>query len=92
MRAIRNGPPFLQRYLPFWLANLVERMWLAMGLIIALALPLSRIVPPLYTLPIPPPGAKEAVEKARSKAPARGAPSEARPRRRTTTPMAAGRC
>ena len=48
VRAIRNGPPFLQRYLPFWLANLVERMWVAMGLIIALALPLSRIVPPLY--------------------------------------------
>src|SRR3990167_4145003 len=48
VRAIRNGPPFLQRYLPFLLANLVERMWLAMGLIIALALPLSRIVPPLY--------------------------------------------
>ena len=47
-RAIRNGPPFLQRYLPFWQANLVERMWVAMGLIIALALPLSRIVPPLY--------------------------------------------
>ena len=52
VRAIKNGPPFLQRYLPFWLANLVERMWLAMGLIIALALPLSRIVPPLYTFRI----------------------------------------
>ena len=52
MRAIRNGPPFLQRYLPFWLANLVERMWLAMGLILALALPLSRVVPPLYTFRI----------------------------------------
>lgn len=52
VRAIRSGPPFLQRYLPFWLANLVERMWLAMGLIIALALPLSRIVPPLYTFRI----------------------------------------
>lgn len=52
VRAIRNGPPFLQRYLPFWLANLVERMWVAMGLIIALALPLSRIVPPLYTFRI----------------------------------------
>ena len=52
IRAIRNGPPFLQRYLPFWLANLVERMWLAMGLIIALALPLSRIVPPLYSFRI----------------------------------------
>lgn len=52
VRAIKNGPPFLQRYLPFWLANLIERMWLAMGLIIALALPLSRIIPPLYTFRI----------------------------------------
>jgi hypothetical protein len=52
VRAIRSGPPFLQRYLPFWQANLVERMWLVMGLIIALALPLSRIVPPLYTFRI----------------------------------------
>ena len=34
------------------MANLIERMWLAMGLIIALALPLSRIVPPLYTFRI----------------------------------------
>ena len=49
-RTLRNGPPFLQRYLPFWLANLIERMWLVGGLIIALVLPLSRIVPPLYTL------------------------------------------
>lgn len=52
LRAIRSGPPFLQRYLPFWLANLVERMWVAMGLILALALPLSRVVPPLYTFRI----------------------------------------
>ena len=52
VRAIRNGPPFLQRYLPFWLANLVERMWVAMGLIIALALPLSRVIPPLYSFRI----------------------------------------
>ncbi|MCJ0762337.1 TAXI family TRAP transporter solute-binding subunit [Variovorax terrae] len=47
-RALRNGPPLLQRYLPFWLANLVERMWLVLGIIIAVLLPLSRIVPPLY--------------------------------------------
>ena len=52
VRAIQSGPPFLQRYLPFWLANLVERMWLAMGLIVALVLPLSRIIPPLYTFRI----------------------------------------
>ncbi len=47
-RGIKNDKPFLQRYLPFWVANLVERMWLAMGVILALLLPLSRIVPPLY--------------------------------------------
>ncbi|HEY1228899.1 MAG TPA: C4-dicarboxylate ABC transporter substrate-binding protein, partial [Ramlibacter sp.] len=46
------GMPVLQRYLPFWLANLVERMWLALGIIVAVLLPLSRIVPPLYTFRI----------------------------------------
>jgi predicted DNA-binding protein (UPF0278 family) len=40
--------PLLQRYLSFTLANLLERMWLALGIIIAILLPLSRIVPPLY--------------------------------------------
>ena len=48
-RAIKNGAPLLQRYLPFWVANLIERMWLVMGIIIAILLPLSRIIPPLYT-------------------------------------------
>lgn len=47
-RTLRSGTPLLQRYLPFWVANLIERMWLVMGLIIAVLLPLSRIVPPLY--------------------------------------------
>ena len=47
-RTIRNGVPLLQRYLPFSLANLLERMWLSLGIIIALLLPLSRVVPPLY--------------------------------------------
>jgi len=51
-RTIQGGMPFLQRFLPFWLANLVERMWLALGIIVAVLLPLSRIVPPLYTFRI----------------------------------------
>lgn len=51
-RTIKNGPPLMQRYLPFWMANLIERMWLALGLILAALLPLSRIVPPLYTFRI----------------------------------------
>lgn len=47
-RVISNGIPLLQRYLPFAYANLIERMWLAFGVILAVLLPLSRIVPPLY--------------------------------------------
>ncbi|WP_372825533.1 TAXI family TRAP transporter solute-binding subunit [Polaromonas sp.] len=47
-RAIKNDAPLLQRYLHFWVANLIERMWLVMGIIIAIMLPLSRVVPPLY--------------------------------------------
>ena len=34
--------------MPFWVANLVERIGLVMGIILAIMLPLSRIVPPLY--------------------------------------------
>ena len=48
-RAIKNGPPLLQRYLSFWMANLVERMWLVLSVIVVVMLPLSRILPPLYT-------------------------------------------
>ncbi len=51
-RNLRSGVPLLQRYLPFALANLIERMWLALGIILALLLPLSRIVPPLYAFRI----------------------------------------
>ena len=51
-RNMRSGVPLLQRYLPFWMANLVERMWLALGIILAMLLPLSRIVPPLYAFRI----------------------------------------
>ena len=47
--AIKNGPPLLQRYLSFWMANLVERMWLVLSVILVVMLPLSRILPPLYT-------------------------------------------
>ena len=47
-RTMRDGIPLLQRYLPFSYANLMERMWLVLGIIVAVLLPLSRIVPPLY--------------------------------------------
>lgn len=44
----RDGPPLLQRYLSFWLANFVERMWIVIVALGALLVPLSRVVPPLY--------------------------------------------
>ncbi|CAN7336705.1 ABC transporter substrate-binding protein [Acidovorax sp. LjRoot129] len=47
-RAMNEPVPVLQRYLPFWMANLIERMWLVLGILLAIMLPLSRIVPPLY--------------------------------------------
>jgi hypothetical protein len=47
-RAINEPMPLLQRYLPFWIANLIERMWLVRGILLAAMLPLSRVVPPLY--------------------------------------------
>jgi ABC-type nitrate/sulfonate/bicarbonate transport system substrate-binding protein len=47
-RFYRNGPPFMQRYLPFWIANLFDRMWLVLISIVAILIPLSRVVPPLY--------------------------------------------
>jgi hypothetical protein len=47
-RYYRNGPPLLQRYLPFWVANLVDRMWVALFSIVAVLIPLSRLIPPLY--------------------------------------------
>lgn len=47
-RNLKTGAPLLQRYLPFAMANLIERMWLALGIIVAILLPLSRIIPPMY--------------------------------------------
>jgi TRAP-type uncharacterized transport system substrate-binding protein len=47
-RYYQSGPPLLQRYLPFWFANLIDRMWVALFSIIAVLIPLSRLLPPLY--------------------------------------------
>jgi TRAP transporter TAXI family solute receptor len=47
-RFYKNGPPFLQRYLPFWAASLLDRMKIMMLPLLGLLLPLGKIVPPLY--------------------------------------------
>ncbi len=47
-RFYKYGPPFLQRYLPFWAATLVDRLKVMMLPLVALLLPLFKIMPPLY--------------------------------------------
>ena len=47
-RFYRSGVPFLYQYLPFWLANLVERLWVLVLPLVAVVVPMMKIVPPLY--------------------------------------------
>jgi uncharacterized protein len=47
-RVLSNGPTFLRRYLPFWAAVLVERLWILILPLITLMIPLLRIAPPTY--------------------------------------------
>ena len=47
-RFYKSGPPLLQRYLPFWAANLVDRLWVVLLPILAISVPLVKLVPPLY--------------------------------------------
>jgi uncharacterized protein len=47
-RYLRKGPPFLERYLPFWMAVTVERWTLLLLPVIGLVLPLSRLLPMIY--------------------------------------------
>lgn len=47
-RFYRNGPPFLQRYLPFWAASLIDRLKVMILPLVALILPLTKILPPTY--------------------------------------------
>ena len=49
-RFYREGPPWLQRYLPFWLAHFIERMWIVLLPLLAVLIPLSRVLPPLVQL------------------------------------------
>ncbi len=48
-RYYKSGPPFLQRYLPFWVAVLADRLIILIIPLIAIAIPLMRIMPGLYT-------------------------------------------
>ena len=47
-RFYKSGKTFLQRYLPFWLATLVDRMLVLLIPLLALLLPFARFAPMLY--------------------------------------------
>ncbi|MBF0621837.1 MAG: TAXI family TRAP transporter solute-binding subunit [Magnetococcales bacterium] len=47
-RFFKHGPPFLQRYLPFWAAIWLDRMKVMLLPLITLMIPLVKIMPPLY--------------------------------------------
>ena len=47
-RFFKSGPPFLQRYLPFWAATLIDRLKVMLIPLITLLIPLFKIIPPSY--------------------------------------------
>jgi len=47
-RYYKSGAPFLHRVLPFWLASLLDRTLVLVVPLIAVLIPVSRIVPALY--------------------------------------------
>ena len=48
-RFYERGPPFLQRFLPFWAANLVDRLKVLLLPLLTLLYPLFKILPPAYS-------------------------------------------
>jgi TRAP transporter TAXI family solute receptor len=47
-RFYKTGPPFLQRYLPFWVANFITRMKIMLVPIIVVFFPLFKAIPAIY--------------------------------------------
>jgi len=47
-RYYKSGPSFLQRYLPFWVAILIDRLVVLLVPVIIVAIPVIRLLPPLY--------------------------------------------
>lgn len=47
-RFYKYGPNFLQRYLPFWLADLVNRLKIMLIPLIGVMIPLFKVAPPAY--------------------------------------------
>ena len=47
-RFYKSGPPFLQRYLPFWAATLIDRIVVLLVPLLIVLLPVVRIAPTVY--------------------------------------------
>jgi len=47
-RFYQSGPSFLQRYLPFWIANFLSRMKIMLLPLLALLFPLFKLMPTVY--------------------------------------------
>ncbi len=47
-RYLDVGPPFLMKYLPFWIATFIDRMFVLILPFLLLILPLFKILPPVY--------------------------------------------
>ena len=47
-RVYRAGAPFLQRYVPFWLATMIDRMMVSALFVLPLLIPLVRFAPMIY--------------------------------------------
>ena len=48
-RVYKSGPPFLQRFLPFWLATLADRLMVMLVPLLGILLPVVKLAPILYT-------------------------------------------
>lgn len=47
-RYFKTGRPFLQRYLPFWLAHLIERLLVSAVPILAVLIPAFKLIPAFF--------------------------------------------
>jgi len=47
-RFLKRGPSFFQRYLPFWIATSIDRLWVLAIPLLTILFPLLRIAPPVY--------------------------------------------
>jgi TRAP-type uncharacterized transport system substrate-binding protein len=47
-RVYRSGAPFLQRYVPFWVATMIDRLVVSLVVLLPILIPLLRFAPQIY--------------------------------------------